>query len=112
MNEILRQPIRWRTLYLQAWEGEGKEVKIWGVFWSIFNYESVLFYSFNRTMPNVGDIVVCKRCGKKFSLVLHKLAQQYCDDCKFIKDKEYDREYYNLYKRSGKKTGRPKKQQG
>jgi len=59
-------------------------------------------------MPNVGDIVVCKRCGKKFSLVLHKLAQQYCDSCKFIKDKEYDRNYYNLYKKTGRKPGRPK----
>lgn len=61
-------------------------------------------------MPSIGDIVICKRCGKEFSLVVHKLAQIYCDDCKYIKDKEYDREYRRLYdKRKSHKIGRPKK---
>jgi late competence protein required for DNA uptake (superfamily II DNA/RNA helicase) len=57
----------------------------------------------------VGDIIKCKRCGNEFALEKDKLAALYCFDCKFIKDREHDRNYYNLYKRSDKKTGRPKK---
>jgi len=59
-------------------------------------------------MPNVGDIVVCKRCGKEFALEKNKLAALYCLDCKFIKDAEYKKNYYNLYQKTGKKPGRPK----
>jgi len=55
----------------------------------------------------VGDLVTCKRCGGEFRLVLHRLVQQYCDDCKFIKDKEHDREYRRLYSKNHK-IGRPK----
>jgi PHP family Zn ribbon phosphoesterase len=61
-------------------------------------------------MLKIGDIILCKRCHEPFSLEKNKLAQLYCNKCKWIKDKEYDTNYRKLYpKRKSTVIGRPPK---
>ena len=61
-----------------------------------------------QSSHKVGDTVACKRCKKEFEVAEHKFSQVFRDDCKYIKDHEYDKEYYNLYRKTGNKNGRPK----
>lgn len=37
---------------------------------------------------------ICPRCKKQFEVDRYHTAQIYCNDCKYIKDKEYQRIYH------------------